>query len=199
MTTWNPSDKTAGTTLSNGNLTATFAGTGNGVRSVPGVSAGKWYWEVRFNTGPGPPGVGVANASATLGTVWSTPTNAAVAYNGSTYVNNVLHGGGSSGISIIPAKTIAIAWDAGVQRLWFRNVTDGGNWNNNSSNNPATNVGGIDIAVLGSSLFALACGGSADWIANFGATAFAGAVPSGFSAWDLPVLGGQTAVTINTG
>jgi hypothetical protein len=46
--TWNPSDKSASITLSNGNLTAVQGGT-NGVfqsvRSTIGKSSGKWYWE----------------------------------------------------------------------------------------------------------------------------------------------------------
>lgn len=45
--TWNPSDKSANVTLSNGNLTATI--TANtafyGARATIGKSSGKWYWE----------------------------------------------------------------------------------------------------------------------------------------------------------
>jgi hypothetical protein len=54
-TTWNPSDKASGVTLSNGNLTAqTPTSGGSGVRSVASVSSGKWYWEMAIdNAGSG--------------------------------------------------------------------------------------------------------------------------------------------------
>jgi hypothetical protein len=47
--TWNPSDKTANVTLSNGNLTAAIAPTaGNqaGVRATVSKSINRWYWEI---------------------------------------------------------------------------------------------------------------------------------------------------------
>jgi hypothetical protein len=179
-TTWNPSDKTAGTTLSNGDLTVVFTATGNGVRSIYSASAGKFYWEATFNSGSAP-GIGFANASAVLSTVWATPTNAAVAFNGSIYVNNVSQSG--AGFTINLGHTVAVAIDLGAQRIWFRNVTTSGNWNNNVANDPATNVGGLNIAALGTPLFALLTGnGTANWTTNFGATTLAGAVPSGFTA-----------------
>jgi len=176
-TTWNPADKTGNTTLSNGNLTSAFSTTNDGVRSVYSDSAGKWYWEAIFTSGAGA-GVGFANASAVLGTVWSTNGVNAVLYkNGSTYVNGV-----SQGVSItFLFRTFGIAIDFAAQRVWLKNVTDGGNWNNNVSADPATNVGGVNIAAIGSPLFALLAGGSNNWTANFGATAFAGTVPSGFT------------------
>jgi len=192
-TTWNPSDKTAGTTLSNGNLTVVFTATGNGVRSIYSDTAGKWYWEATFNSGTAP-GIGFANASAALSTVWTTPTNAVVAYNASIYVNNVSQG---VAITVNTGNTMAVAIDLGAQRIWFRNVTLSGNWNNNVANNPATNVGGLNIAVLGTPLFALLAGtGAANWSTNFGATTLAGAVPSGFTAGYGPAAAAAAQVRV---
>jgi len=185
-TTWNPLDKTANATLSNGNLTVAFSGANGGVRSIYSESIGKWYWETTFNSGAAP-AFGIANPSAILNTAWSTSgINAALYYNGSTYVNGVTQSG--AGLTLL-FKTFGIAVDFIAQRIWARNATDGGNWNNNVANNPATNVGGVNIAVLGTPLFAFAAsGGSNIWTANFGDTAFVGAVPSGFSVGFGPTV-----------
>ncbi|WP_298374415.1 SPRY domain-containing protein [Azospirillum sp.] len=44
--TWNPGDKASAIALSNGNLTATGSASGAGsVRTLTGVSSGKYYWE----------------------------------------------------------------------------------------------------------------------------------------------------------
>lgn len=179
-TTWNPSDRTA-TTLSNGNL-STQATAAGGVRSVFSASTGKWYWEVLFVGGSGG-AFGIANASAVLSTAWTTPTNAALAYNGATYVNNVVQSG--AGIAITGAgQTVGIALDLTALRIWFRNVTTAGNWNNSGTANPATNTGGLNITVLGTPLFAMVVTNATtlQTTADFGATAFVGAVPSGFES-----------------
>lgn len=48
--TWNPSDKSALITLSNGNLTATKTNTSYGtVRATESKSSGKFYWEVKID------------------------------------------------------------------------------------------------------------------------------------------------------
>src|SRR3990167_7013314 len=72
--TWNPSDKSANTTLSNGDLTATHAVVGsgyNGVRSTINKTTGKWYWEYSGFTIGGDNaifvGLGTASASLTNG------------------------------------------------------------------------------------------------------------------------------------
>jgi hypothetical protein len=175
-TTWNPSDKSSGITLSGGNLTATGSGAG-GVRSIFSVTTGKWYWEVAFISGAGP-GIGAANTTAALATVWTTPTNAAVAYNGAIKVNNVLVSGG---VTINTGLTIGVALDVGGGLIWFRSGA-AGNWNGSGTANPATGAGGANIAVLGTPLFALAAtNGTAQETANFGTSGFVGAVPSGFT------------------
>lgn len=178
-TTWNPSDRTA-TTLSNGNL-STQATASGGVRSVFSVSSGKWYWEMTY-TGGASGGFGVANASAVLSTAWTTPTNAAVAYNGSTYVNNVSQAGAGITISTI-GTVVGVALDMGAKLIWFRSGA-AGNWNNSGTANPATGTGGLNITVLGSPLYALVVQNSTSFqsTTDFGATAFVGTPPSGFTA-----------------
>jgi hypothetical protein len=198
-TTWNPSDKTTTATLSNGDLTVAFSGTGaGGVRSVYAASSGKWYWEVKFVSGT-TPGIGIANATATLSTVWTTPTNAAVAYNASIYINNVSQG---IAFSLVAGTTVCIALDVGAKLIWFRSGA-AGNWNNSGTANPGTGTGGLNITVLGSSLYALGATGStgtARFDADFGATAFLGTPPSGFTAGFGPATPPplQSAVSVIT-
>ena len=69
--TWNPSDKSTNTTLSNGNLTAkNTAGSNayNGVRSTLSKTSGKWYWEIKLDAmgGDGAVNFGVITSSASI-------------------------------------------------------------------------------------------------------------------------------------
>ena len=50
--TWNPDDKNANITLSNGDLTATAVGTSHkSIRATESKSSGKWYWEYTITVG----------------------------------------------------------------------------------------------------------------------------------------------------
>jgi hypothetical protein len=104
-----------------------------------------------------------------------------MAYNGSTYVNNVAQSG--AGIPISTGTTVCVALDVDAARIWFRSGA-GGNWNNSGTANPATGTGGLNVAVLGTPLFALVAtnASTARHTANFGASGFVGAVPAGFNA-----------------
>jgi len=69
--TWNPSDKSADITLSNGNLTMTNSGAGHdGVRATVGKSSGKYYYEVVMvsNIGFGREIIGIADSGHSLTT-----------------------------------------------------------------------------------------------------------------------------------
>ncbi|WP_143029825.1 MULTISPECIES: hypothetical protein [Bradyrhizobium] len=81
--------------------------------------------------------------------------------------------------------------DLDVQHAWLR--INAGNWNNDVSANPATVSNGIDFSSIPSTgAWHAFYGGNYPGVsstANFGASAFAHAVPSGFSSWDaLAVL-----------
>lgn len=100
--TWNPSDKSANVTLSNGNLTATqssSAGTNSMVRGTSGKSTGNLYFEVSLDycNGAANDGwiCGVANATQSLSNFVGSSTNSlGVGDNGSVgivwYNNGVL-------------------------------------------------------------------------------------------------------------
>jgi hypothetical protein len=80
--------------------------------------------------------------------------------------------------------TLCIAFDVDNMRLWFR--TNGGNWNNSGTANPATNTEGIDVSTLNDGPFFVMAnfrGNGDQFTANFGATAYAHTPPSGFGNW----------------
>jgi hypothetical protein len=69
--------------------------------------------------------------------------------------------------------------------VWFKKQ-GGTNWNNSGTANPATGVGGLLLSGAGAiyllgTLFGNTPGDTGT--VNFGATAFIGTVPSGFTAW----------------
>ena len=194
FTTWSTTDK-ALLTLTNGNLTATTtASTGAFVRGKDGKNTGKIYFEstcVTYGANSTAIAIGTATASG------NNSQNACLVKTGSVIINNV-----NQGISLgtlLAGNVACIAVDLDAQRIWFR-VGAAGNWNANAGNNPATGVGGISFSVLGSTstnffpMFSSGATGEAE-TANFGATAFTGAVPAGFaSGWDDVVGGGAGGV-----
>jgi hypothetical protein len=190
-TSWSGTDKTAGVTLSNLNLTTTASAASNGGRATDKQTTGKYYWEVTMTTGSIFYGTGCANASAALSTMYNTPNGAAIVFtSGQFWVNNVNTGiaiGGSGG-----GATLCFALDLSGNLLWAR--TTSGNWNGNVANNPATGVGGTSVSAISSGgLYPVACfGAAANCTANFGDTAFIGAVPAGFTA-GFPTTGSGAA------
>jgi len=200
-TSWNPSDQT-GVTLSGSNLTATNNGGANGaVRSVNSFSSGKYYWEVTTNAGSTQCGVGIANAAAVLANFYN---NSAVGgsylYNSS--ISPVYLNGSSAGINLgsqisTSGGILCIALDVTNSLLWYR-IAPSGNWNGSGTANPATGTGGINVSAVvgpGNPAFAIVCystGAGSAVTANFGASAFSGAVPSGFQ----PFLGSSTTGSV---
>jgi hypothetical protein len=187
LTTWNPSDKSANILLSNSNLTVgTNSGVDGAVRSTLSKAAGKGYFEF---TGSGFIGVdssvGIATGAASLSNIGPTSTGGALVYaSGAIWFN-----GSSMGINIggLGSGTICIAIDITGGLFWARNGS--GNWNNSGTANPATGVGGINVSALfpTNAVFAVVtCQFNQDPLAtaNFGASAFAQSIPSGFTAWN---------------
>lgn len=186
--TWNPADR-LNITLSGGNLTAacSSASPGSGVRSVTGYTTGKYYWEATMTGWIGTacgPGVALSSATYSIGltaTGSAGLTKAGGGTNGAIYVN-----GSAVGINMgfrSSGEIVGIAVDIGAQLIWFR-IAPSGNWNNSGTANPATGTGGISISSIAGTLHAafLPSNTSDICTANFGATSFSGAVPSGFTA-----------------
>jgi hypothetical protein len=196
VVTWDPAT-VANATLSGGNLAVTNTNTlneaGAHVVSTSGKTSGKYYFEVTSTLA-----ASGGNMSTGIGTPTSTFTNMG---NGGGVVGDVVYtasGGGAiwaNGTNIAAAAlgtfangTIAgIAADLDNRKIWFRKAPSG-NWNNSGTANPATNAGGITIPAGTMVPFAIFGGAAAGfvWTANFGASIFTGAVPSGFtSGWPV--------------
>ena len=178
-TTWNPDDKAAGITLSNGNLTATRTGSGfKGVRSILGVTSGKWYWEIqtvklgtykRFELGVGDSGVPLntnvyndPNGYIYYGQYGYKCNNTSCAAYGAIYDNAV----------------IGVALDMDAGKIWW---AKNGVWQ--ASGDPAAGTNEAFSGIIGT-FYAVFSSYETDsyGIANFGASAFSHAVPDGFNS-----------------
>ena len=194
VATWDPATITA-VTLSGGNLTATSTGTtsadqGAHVAGTSGKTTGKYYFEMQ-NTGVG--GLAGGNSGMAVGTTASTYTN--MGNTATTGVEayrsgNIWANGSNTGINIgaLGGSVVGMAVDLDNRRVWFR--LGSGIWNNSGTANPATNTGGITIpagTMVPFVTFGSTGGAPGDKItANFGASAFTGALPSGFtSGWPI--------------
>ncbi len=202
MTTWNPSDKAANVTLSNGNLTCVNSAVGLAcVRSTTSKApgSGRWFYQATLNAigNQSDDCVGVALSTASL-TSFNNGGNATGSTGGAAYYsrfasNNVSVNGigqsGSLGLGA-PGDVISIAADMISLLVWFkRNL---GNWNGSGSADPAAGIGGFDIsAVFTGANPAFAIAGfqgdapSAQWTGNFGgASPYTIPIPGSFQSWD---------------
>jgi hypothetical protein len=194
-TTWNVSDKVSVNLGGTNSLTATSTSFG-GVRSIDKLGSGQFYFEYTASTwGASNTSFGIGNINAALTTVMTTPLNAALVYkSGGIWVNNV-----NSGFvlgALVSGNIIGIAIDLNKRLIWFR-LCPSGNWNGNATADPVAGVNGVSIgALFPTPIYALAAFQTSGEVvtANFGDTAFSGALPggytSGFTAGLAPVLRG---------
>lgn len=174
--TWNPSDKSAGSTLTNGNLTYSTASNSQAARATIGKSSGKWYFEMTVSgmgTENNISGVGVSDGTDSLnrGPGWHSVSfdscsigfsnsgdivkSAAVQFSSTAWVNG---------------DVIGVAFDATAKTVQFyRN---------------GTAVSGAYSWVTAATVFPRIGHSNANAFtgtANFGASTFAHSVPSGFN------------------
>jgi hypothetical protein len=191
VTTFNPSDKSNNIALSNSNLTATASSVGGGVRGTTARRSGKYYLEYTATTAGSNFGVGLYTPTANLaGGVTAT---GALLYvpGGIVWMNG---GNRATYATYSAGAIIGLAVDLNNNAVWYR--VNGGNWNNNVANNPATNTGGLALipTLLGASLypgFDTTSAGDVCTI-NAGGAAFANPAPSGFLSWDIFAPQGNT-------
>jgi hypothetical protein len=191
-TTWSATDKTASVTLSLANLRATIAGGPGGARGVDALTTGKNYWENTYTTlNTNSIACGIALSSGSL----TTPA-AGIAYVQRSTGNIIINGsttGSTLGI-IGAAAVIGIAVDFTAHLIWFR-IAPAGNWNGSGTAAPGTGVGGLNTSTISSGpLYPYMCGAAGDVLtANFGDTAFSGAVPAGFISGFAPLVAASMA------
>lgn len=210
-TTFDPATISA-VTLSGGNLVVTNTGTtstNQGAKSIlaDAKTSGKFYFEVTLTNFAGGAGVGVG-----IGTPASTYANMSTLSTHGDMAFAVGHTGSgpiwtdtnNTGLSLGARSTgdvIGIAVNLNAGFCWFR-VSPSGLWDGSSSHDPTnTTFGGMTLptgyatsglvpfVTFGSS-FSGAAGVSGNVLtANFGDSAFTGAVPSGYtSGWPSGVI-----------
>lgn len=190
-TTWNPSDKGAPITLTGGNLIATLSSTGfQCIRAIDKQVSGKFYWECTCNVIAGSlMAIGFMASAVSLSsglTSGASPGTVGLANGGRLWVDGTIVPSATVALGATPAGTVVcVALDCSARLVWFRLGAAGG-WNSPSVANPATGTGGISVAVgAGIPAFpALTLGSTSgdQATANFGDTAFTGAVPAGFTS-----------------
>ena len=176
--TWNPADKHADITLSEGNLKATNSGSWRSVRATIGKGSGKHYFEVTL-TDVTYLSIGLATAAAALtsypgasdygcsydrGVIYRTPTG-------------IFATNGKSGPDPAAGAILCIAFDCDAGKMWFG---VNGTWI--GSGNPAAGTDWSLSFPAGTTLFPAAGVQTANCTANFGASAFTYTVPSGFNS-----------------
>lgn len=188
---------TSGVTFSNANLTA-LAGSGSLAnsliaQSVEGKTAGKWYVEFTFNAASGNnDAVGLITSLGVYGLSGDFAIgfdNLATSWGYYNVNGHIVNSAGASGavnnVAYAAGDVIAMAIDLDNELLWFRHNT--GAWVGTSGTpNPATATGGFSLSpAVSFGRCYPACnmsGNLAKFTANFGASSFTGAVPSGFTA-----------------
>ena len=205
--TWNPLNaynSTTSGTLSEGNLKNSGTATDGGIPSTIGVSAGKWYWEVKYTTQVGgDPVLGIINSSG-ASRMQSANSGSVTSGSGVWCMFNLTSGGvgfQENGVFVsYPSSTLAngdilnIALDVDARKLWYGK---NGTWY--SSGNPATGANAISTNLTASETWFAYCekrNGSSVWETNFGNPTYTGgsytdgagygnfsyAVPSGYYA-----------------
>ena len=171
--TWDPANKGADITLSNGNLTATeTVSAAEFVRSTLSKSTGKWYWEITITTAPGVGNyyVGIVNSSAVPGTEGVGYTTNGWGYRGN---GQKVNGTGFVyGATYTTGDVIGIALDMDVGTLIFYK-------NNVSQGTAFTGLSGTMFAGVTPSQ---GSGITGVMTANFGATALTYSPPVGYNA-----------------
>jgi hypothetical protein len=160
--------------------TSTGAGGARSNRQISGIT----YFEGVITTLTGTPQIGIAS------TTWDNATalgsgNNTIGYAPSGAVTN--NGATLSTIAAyVQGNRIGVAVDPVNRLIWFS--VNGGNWNNNAANNPATGVGGIDyssIAGLNTMVAAVSASVTGNvWTMTF-STPFTGTAPGSFASMDV--------------
>ena len=185
-TTFDPAKIGTGVTLSPDKLTATNVSGNTSSFAIAGATTGLKYFEVKYTVCAtvGHCFIGIGNGVSLNVFLGTAPNGAATTGDGLIY--NLAPGGNTSGFAI--NDWVGVATDIPNTHIWFKNVTAGSGWNNDilANQNPANNTGGKTSTVFGTGTIYPGVGTFSDATvatANFGATAYAGTVPTGFTNW----------------
>jgi hypothetical protein len=147
--TWNPSDKDAGITLSAGNVNAAGTNADSNVRAVrciSGLASGKYYFELGHGSPVGHERMGLGLLTSALGQhVGQDAHSVGWDSNGGVYINGVSV---AAAVNTFGWNVIDCAVDIDNKLIWFRveNLV----WIGSAGGaDPATGLHGIDISSLG--------------------------------------------------
>jgi len=201
-TTLNPSDTHDGT-LSGGNLIYTVqGGLSQGFsRAINGYALGvanKFYFEVNGINGAGASfneGTGIALLAATYANLDADAVDAMLLETDAFSAFRASLNGAQIYIRGVATQfdIASVAVDLGAKKFWSKQAVNptfpsGIIWNNDTltNQNPSTGVGGIDLSVFGTSLIFPVVKAQTNlqntYTCNFGQSAFASTLPTGFTA-----------------
>lgn len=207
FTTWSTTDL-VNVTLSGGNLIATASAASAGVRGKDPKRSGKYYIEYTLPASQNASNLfGLASRRATLGAAPSQAIATAQYNLGTLVFYDVFGVQVTTGINLgnLTGSVLCCAIDLDARLVWFR-LGAAGNWNANAAYNPATGAGGVSVVAVGLGQgidvypFAYLGSSTNSITANFGASAFTGSVPSGYtSGWDDSVAVETSVVATQVG
>lgn len=184
--TWNPSDKTAGITLSGGNLTAGETGTAqDNVRATAGIADGELrYFEILLNTVSGGGTAAVSFGLRASGDAISSTINVgntcSMRQNGSFFVAGTGFASTGTAVAYLPGDVIGFAINRSTQRVY---VHKNGTYVN--SGDPAGGTGYAFTLPSGGSLMPYAwvdnTTATTNWTLRASSSSWGYAAPSGYS------------------
>lgn len=180
--TLNPADRQANIMLSGGDLVAKTTSTNDSVRATLGKRYGRWYFEVRIAANGGSfSAIGLATQNSPLElSVGSYDYGCGYSPGGSIECAFGSHRDWSAGAPLSAGSVVQVAVDLDRRRIYFGT---NGTWL--TGHDPVAMTGGLDIGYdpdCAAIFPALTLSENDQFIANFGATAFAHPVPAGYEA-----------------
>jgi hypothetical protein len=166
---WNPADKGAAITLSNGNHTASSDTSANSVRGITGHSSGHWYFEIRPSNEDSLIGIGAAGADL-LRFPGGNADGLSWGYFGASGGKFNANVGVGWGASYGTGDVIGVEYDNGALKYWKNGISQG---------TAFSGLSGTLYPMWGPSSAA----GPHNAIINTGDSAFVYPLPSGAAAW----------------
>lgn len=174
-------------TVNTPNDTATSQAVSNAYAVVPGVgqTSGKWYFECEIT--------GIADLGTQFGAAYgvSGGISQQAAYGeANAACGSALSGGGSGGFNgLFNGARNALCLDLDNGKLWYTGDVTATpiSWNNSTSNDPGSNVGGINVGTVPGNVFPYfytqSSAGQAITLYSLPADLLIPGIPTGFSPW----------------
>lgn len=198
--TLDPANKSTNVTLSGGDLIATASLTGS-VLGTPSLAGGKYYFEFKMTFASTAATLTAVGFAASAFSTASAPGWDSYQSEAADNTNNVVENAGSKGpafnaFAFVPTSGdwFGVAIDVVNSLAWYKDITQATDWNGSAPPDPVAEVGGYSMSGFDEGIpWKVVAGFTASGGAitmNFGDTAFAGVIPSGYTVIPrLPYLG----------